>query len=115
MLGIVPQVRLGDRMSGEEHCPDPIGSCGPDSHLHALESLRHIVDTTRHADPTFVTNAAYQVGWFVLHGWKDFGKRSLAHLVFAGRSSKVKGLMGPLQVVDVAPAGRRLSGSAPDQ
>ena len=95
MLGILPQVKLGDFVNGEEHVPDAIGSCRSDSHWHALEGLRYLEDTTKQHDPTFVPNTAYQVGWFVLQGWKDLGKRSLAHLVLAGRGSKVKGLMRP--------------------
>ena len=62
-----------------------------------------------------VVNTAYQVGWFVLQGWKDLGKQSLAHLVLGGRSSKVKGVMGPLQVVDVPPQVEGSLVSAPDQ
>ena len=104
MLVIVREVKLGDRMSGEEHVPDPIGTCRPDSHQHALEGLRYLEDTSKDLDSTFVANTTCQVGWFVLHGWKDLGKRSWAHLVLAGRGSKVKGIMRPLQVVDVPPA-----------
>ena len=32
MLGIVPEVKLGDLMSGEEDVPDSIVSCRPNSH-----------------------------------------------------------------------------------
>ncbi len=39
MLGIVPEVKLGDLMSGEEDVPDSIVSCRPNSHWHALEGL----------------------------------------------------------------------------
>ena len=119
MLGIVPEVKLGDLMSGEEDVPDSIVSCRPNSHWHALEGLRYLEDTAKELEPTFVVNTAYQVGWFVLQGWKDLGKQSLAHLVLGGRSSKVKGVMGPLQVVDVPPqvegslAVRQISEAAP--
>ena len=34
MLGIVPEVKLGDLMSGEEDVPDSIVSCRPNSHWH---------------------------------------------------------------------------------
>ena len=91
MLGIVPEVKLGDLMSGEEDVPDSIVSCRTNSHWHALEGLRYLEDTAKELEPTFVVNTAYQVGWFVLQGWKDLGKQSLAHLVLGGRSSKVKG------------------------
>ena len=118
MLGIVPEVKLGDLMSGEEDVPDSIVSCRPNSHWQALEGLRYLEDTAKELEPTFVVNTAYQVGWFVLQGWKDLGKQSLA-LVLGGRSSKVKGVMGPLQVVDVPPqvegslAVRQISEAAP--
>ena len=121
MLGIVPEVKLGDLMSGEEDVPDSIVSCRTNSHWHALECLRYLEDTAKELEPTFVVNTAYQVGWFVLQGWKDLGKQSLAHLVLGGRSSKVKGVMGPLQVVDVPPqvegslAVRQISEAAPLQ
>ena len=121
MLGIVPEVKLGDLMSGEEDVPDSIVSCRTNSHWHALEGLRYLEDTAKELEPTFVVNTAYQVGWFVLQGWKDLGKQSLAHLVLGGRSSKVKGVMGPLQVVDVPPqvegslAVRQISEAAPLQ
>ena len=121
MLGIVPEVKLGDLMSGEEDVPDSIVSCRPNSHWHALEGLRYLEDTAKQLEPTFVVNTAYQVGWFVFQGWKDLGKQSLAHLVLGGRSSKVKGVMGPLQVVDVPPqvegslAVRQISEAAPLQ
>ena len=95
MLGIVPEVKLGDLMSGEEDVPDSIVSCRTNSHWHALEGLRYLEDTAKELEPTFVVNTAYQVGWFVFQGWKDLGKQSLAHLVLGGRSSKVKGVMGP--------------------
>ena len=60
MLSIVRQVKLGDSMSGEEHRPDAIGSCRPDSHLHALEGLGHLVNMAKYADPALVPNTAYQ-------------------------------------------------------
>ena len=80
MLGIVPEVKLGDLMSGEEDVPDSIVSCRPNSHWHALEGLRYLEDTAKQLEPTFVVNTAYQVGWFVFQGWKDLGKQSLAAL-----------------------------------
>ena len=42
MLGIVPEVKLGDLMSGEEDVPDSIVSCRTNSHWHALEGLRYL-------------------------------------------------------------------------
>ena len=70
---LVPEVKLGDLMSGEEDVPDSIVSCRPNSHWHALEGLRYLEDTAKQLEPTFVVNTAYQVGWFVLQGWKDLG------------------------------------------
>ena len=82
MLGIVPEVKLGDLMSGEEHVPDSIVSCRPNSHWHALEGLRYLEDTAKQLEPTFVVNTAYQVGWFVLQGWKDLGVEGPRETVF---------------------------------
>ena len=65
MLGIVPEVKLGDLMSGEEDVPDSIVSCRPNSHWHALEGLRYLEDTAKELEPTFVVNTAYQVGRLV--------------------------------------------------
>ena len=53
MLGIVPEVKLGDLMSGEEDVPDSIVSCRPNSHWHALEGLRYLEDTAKELEPTF--------------------------------------------------------------
>ena len=103
MLRVTPQVKLGDHMSGEKHVPYAIDISGPNSHRHAGEGLAYLEDTAKKADPASVVNTAYDVIRPVLQWWKVLRKWSLAHLILAGRGSKVEGLMGSLQVVDVPP------------
>ena len=103
MLSILPEVKLGDGMGGEKHVPDAIGGCGPQCHWHVPEGFTDLEDPSKDRDPAFVMYTPYKVTWPVLQVRKRVREWSVAHAVFGSRGNKAKGLMGPLQVVDVPP------------
>jgi len=103
MLIILPEVKLGNGMDGEKHIPNSVGSCRPQCHFHAPEGLSYLEDAAKHRDPAFLVYTTYQVTRPVLQVRKGLREWSIAHFVLAGRGKEVKGLMGPLQVVDVPP------------